>query len=389
MTKSAPHIVPGRISVIIPCYNYARYLGDAIDSVLRQQGMDLEIIVVDDGSTDDTAGVSRRYGDTATYIYQENQGLSAARNTGLANCTGEFVLFLDADDLLGKKTLQSQLNYLRSHPDASIVVCNNWFFHQIDSDGKPETDGSWRMFRRHLDVHLCFFNVAPPHAYFCRRSAVLQIGEFVSGIDTCADYDFWLRAAALGYVPQGNPRCRVYYRRHADSMSWNQARQSVVDAEMHHRLVRLLGDHPNFPNGYRLEGFMACAAGILVTAERLLNFGVPGTQDLIDLAKVILREALPAAEKHGRPNSRILFKLNYTRILYSLTRTKLRDLSRKDELLNLINQILFFVGSPLNSGKGQIELMLSSIFGSRAYAHERKRMRELLKSMHAKRLQWS
>src|SRR5438045_4325502 len=89
----------GLVSVVIPNYNYARYVGDAVDSVLGQTYADLEVIVVDDGSTDASRDVLLSYGDSVKTISQQNQGVSAARNNGVAASRGEFVAFLDADDL--------------------------------------------------------------------------------------------------------------------------------------------------------------------------------------------------------------------------------------------------------------------------------------------------
>ena len=90
--------LPGRISVIIPTYNYAHFLIDAVQSVLSQPVTDLEVIVVDDGSTDDTVVVLNLFKSRINYIHQDNCGLSAARNTGIAASTGEYIEFLDADD---------------------------------------------------------------------------------------------------------------------------------------------------------------------------------------------------------------------------------------------------------------------------------------------------
>src|ERR687890_856397 len=92
-------VVAGLVSVVIPCYNQAHFLGEAIESVLAQSYPRFEIIVVDDGSTDDTSKVAARH-PGGRYVYQNNQGVSAARNSGLARSEGEYVVFLDADDRL-------------------------------------------------------------------------------------------------------------------------------------------------------------------------------------------------------------------------------------------------------------------------------------------------
>ncbi len=86
------------VSIIIPCFNYGRYLRDAIESVISQGYPHKEIIVVDDGSSDETKQIAEKYQDVK-YVYQDNQGLSAARNTGIKNSRGDFLVFLDADDL--------------------------------------------------------------------------------------------------------------------------------------------------------------------------------------------------------------------------------------------------------------------------------------------------
>ena len=113
------------ISVIIPTYNYGRFLPDAVKSVLGQKkdGLAVEIIVVDDGSTDDTADVAQRLGSSIQYIYQENQGLSAARNAGIRAAHGDYLVFLDADDLLTSGTLASHLDNFAVHPELDVSVC--------------------------------------------------------------------------------------------------------------------------------------------------------------------------------------------------------------------------------------------------------------------------
>src|SRR5688572_26287098 len=99
---------PARISVVIPCYNHGKYLGRAIQSVLDQHYDDIEIIVVDDGSVDETKSETAKFSNVK-YIYQQNQGLSAARNTGIAASTGNYLVFLDADDWLAENAFNINL----------------------------------------------------------------------------------------------------------------------------------------------------------------------------------------------------------------------------------------------------------------------------------------
>src|SRR5918995_6377717 len=108
------------VSVVIPCYNQAHFLGEAIVSVLAQSYPRFEIIVVDDGSTDDTPEVAARY-PGVRYVYQNNQGVSAARNSGLARSEGEYVVFLDADDRLLPEALETGLKCLKTHSGCAFA----------------------------------------------------------------------------------------------------------------------------------------------------------------------------------------------------------------------------------------------------------------------------
>lgn len=114
--------VAGRVSIVIPTYNYGHYVGDAINSCLRQTYPDLEIIVIDDGSTDNTRCVCEGFGDKIVYIYQKNSGPSAARNAGIARSTGEFLTFLDSDDMLTPESIRLRVDILRKDPSLTMAV---------------------------------------------------------------------------------------------------------------------------------------------------------------------------------------------------------------------------------------------------------------------------
>jgi glycosyltransferase involved in cell wall biosynthesis len=114
------------VTVVIPNYNYARFLPAAIDSVLAQTFTDLEVLVVDDGSTDDSLEVLRSYGDRIRWIVQKNAGQSAARNRGLAESRGRFIALLDADDVWLPTKLERQMALFENRPDVGIVYCGFW-----------------------------------------------------------------------------------------------------------------------------------------------------------------------------------------------------------------------------------------------------------------------
>ena len=112
---------PASVSVVIPTYNSGQYLPEALESVLAQTVPPLEIIVVDDGSTDDTADRLHPYLNLITYKFQTNSGVSAARNAGLQLAKGDYVAFLDADDVWHPRKLEFQMGILTSHPDLGLL----------------------------------------------------------------------------------------------------------------------------------------------------------------------------------------------------------------------------------------------------------------------------
>jgi glycosyltransferase involved in cell wall biosynthesis len=120
-SRTGADIVAGRISVIIPVYNGERYITQAIDSVLAQGHPDLEVVVVDDGSTDGTAALVRAYRGRVVYVFQHNAGSSVARNNGCRLATGEFLAFLDADDLWVEDKLARQLQSFAGDPSLDLV----------------------------------------------------------------------------------------------------------------------------------------------------------------------------------------------------------------------------------------------------------------------------
>lgn len=122
-----------RVSVLIPAYNCSKYIGPAIESALAQTFRDFEIIVVDDGSEDETASVVKQY-DSVRYVYQEHAGVSTARNRALKEAKAELVTFLDADDLMLPDKIEKQLIYLEEHPDCEIVFCRCRNFTELKAE---------------------------------------------------------------------------------------------------------------------------------------------------------------------------------------------------------------------------------------------------------------
>jgi GT2 family glycosyltransferase len=258
----------GIVSIIIPAYNYARYLPDTLDSVLAQEiAAALDVIVVDDGSTDTTPEVLARYAGRVRTIRQENRGLSAARNRGLEEARGDTLLFLDADDLLAPGALAGQRAFLEGRPDCQVAVCPSAFFSETSERGPVET-GRWNLFAEDLDIHLCHYNIAPPHAFLARREAVGGL-RFDEGLGACEDHWFWLGLLAAGATFRANPDALVFYRRHTASMSANTGRQQRHDALMHGRVFELLRQRREALRPQLGLRFLACCAAALWTLQRI------------------------------------------------------------------------------------------------------------------------
>jgi glycosyltransferase involved in cell wall biosynthesis len=183
--------VKGLVSVIIPNYNHADYLPAAIDSILNQDYADYEIIVVDDGSKDHSQAVGKRYEGQIQYIYQDNQGLSAARNTGLNAARGEFIALLDADDMYEPNFMSHLLAALKSNPDADGIICGYQFV-----DDQNQTLPQWEsrdiaatdLYRILLDG-----NFLVPESIIVRRKCYEAVGGFDVSLRACEDWDMWLR----------------------------------------------------------------------------------------------------------------------------------------------------------------------------------------------------
>jgi glycosyltransferase involved in cell wall biosynthesis len=177
------------ISVIIPCYNQARFLGEAIESVLAQTVRDFEILVVNDGSTDDTAAIAGHYG--VRCIFQRNQGPSAARNQALDLVTGRFVVFLDADDRLLPHAFETGLRAFSEHPDCAFVAGRCIIF---GPDG-PLTDLRYDpvVERDHYRCLLKNNFIWMPAVAMFRAVTLRSVGGFTPALTAGEDYDLYLR----------------------------------------------------------------------------------------------------------------------------------------------------------------------------------------------------
>jgi glycosyltransferase involved in cell wall biosynthesis len=375
---------PERVSVIIPTYNYSQFITEAVESALQQNIDDLELIIVDDGSTDDTRDKCRPYADRINYIFQKNAGLSAARNTGISNSTGEFIQFLDSDDILGPDSVALQVEYLKDHPEANVVVCRNTLFTKTEN-GLPKPTGTWRLFQNDLDVHLCHFNIAPPHAFLFRRDAIIQTGWFDPGLKACEDHDFWIRAATKGFIPCYNPSAFVYYRKHHRNMSANFVNQHLHGVILHRRISTLFDKHPEFPVNRRLEGLLAMTAGAILIVDRINDHGLDGSRDLIDLAINRIHEAEEIAAS-GKYHWNMLIKMYSCKILNTLSLPSFRTSLFAKDITKGLWKIHHYIKAPTSKTGFVTELFKTIIGGPPHLSTERRVLASLLARYFVNRL---
>jgi glycosyltransferase involved in cell wall biosynthesis len=187
------------VSVIIPTYNRSRFLSETLDSVLNQTYKDTEIIVVDDGSTDGTAQLVRKYARRIRYIYQKRSERSSARNRGVRESCGEYVAFLDSDDLWLPEKIERQVKVLNEKREIGVVYTDVQF---IDECGRAyEGTICWAALqrkRRSLYEDLMTRNVISGSAssVLLRRECLETAGPFDEGMNACEDLDLWRRLAA-------------------------------------------------------------------------------------------------------------------------------------------------------------------------------------------------
>jgi amino acid adenylation domain-containing protein len=215
------------VSVVIPAYNSSRFLPAAIESVLIQTYPEIEIVVVDDGSTDDTKAVCDRY-PTVKYIYQSNQGLSGARNTGIGVSQGAHLIFLDSDDCLLPDAVEIGVNSLNAHPEAGFVF-GNYLFQVMNPDGSYTTQ---KLFDEPPKVASYATILAAQHHIQCaavmfRRVAIDAVGGFESNLIVMEDLNLYLRVART-FPIYFHDRVVSEYRYHGGNISSQPAKMLMI-----------------------------------------------------------------------------------------------------------------------------------------------------------------
>lgn len=199
------------VSIVIPCYNHAEFLAEAIESALAQDHRPLEVIVIDDGSTDNAAEVAQSYGDKITYIRQDNQGLAGARNAGLARAKGDYLIFLDADDHLEPSYASETTRLLEQDPSLTFAYTQMRLFGSEEGvTSHPDYDLVRLKRGNYINATAAFRRSAFDHASFDP--------DFRGGWE---DWDFFLTLAEQGKRGKLLDKPLLNYRKHASGSMTN------------------------------------------------------------------------------------------------------------------------------------------------------------------------
>lgn len=223
------------LSVIITTYNHAHYLPQSISSVLQQDYQNIEVIVVDDGSTDNTKAVVSQYPEVK-YVYQTNQGLSAARNTGIDHSKGDYLVFLDADDWFLEGAFTQSVAVLEAHPQAAFIYGGHIKVNEKNEvfSAREKQDITEEHYR-----YLLHYNFIAMHATVFYRRWVFSNLQYDTSLKACEDYDMYLKITRHHPVVYHNYLVAAY-RKHSESMSGNIPLMIKTGQEVMRRQLPLL-----------------------------------------------------------------------------------------------------------------------------------------------------
>jgi len=205
-----------RVSVVIPLFNAERFIRETLDSVFCQTYRDFEVIVVDDGSTDRSPTMVQTYGRDIRYVRQENLDVAAARNTGIRVSQGEFIAFLDQDDVWAPQKLERQVSVFEEMPDSHVVFCDmvRWYGGENTRHEKWRHRYNRRAVRGDMAKALLLRCSFQPSTVMVARACFEKGGYFDESLRVSSDWDMWLRLACLNYRFRYIEEVLCFYRDH-------------------------------------------------------------------------------------------------------------------------------------------------------------------------------
>jgi len=266
-------------SVIIPTYNRIGFLKQAVRSVLDQTYRDYELIVVDDGSTDNTPSLVKSFGNCFSYVRQEHAGVSRARNTGIRHARAPFIAFLDSDDIWLPEKLQEGYRYICDHPEIAIHQTEEIWMRRgkrVNPMKKHQKRGGMIFIE---SLHQCMVS---PSSVIMRRELFERFGLFDELLPACEDYELWLRITPeepVGLIPRP---LLVKHGGHRDQLSrryWGMDRFRI------YAIIKLLQSEISLPGDYARE-----ARTVALTKSSILYEGAlkRGRTDFADAMRAVI-----------------------------------------------------------------------------------------------------
>lgn len=300
-----------KISVITPCFNCGDYLQGTIESVVEQTYPVFEHIIVNDGSTDNSLGIAERYIQHVTIVSKPNGGISSARNLGLDRIRGDYVLFLDSDDLLYPNALENMAHAALEAPGSIITMGVNYF---IDT---PQNIVRTNMAAvDELLPTILIQNFLPPHCWLVPRGIANQVGHFDTDLRYLEDWDYWVRASLLGANLKNCDFVGGLYRVHAASVTRtaNMKIWYICQAKIIHKAVQHALLSHRFSQVYGDTLFWSAATAIRACRKNGNSWGALEMNMLASAMDGLLDKFEPSS-KHARFAKR-LGMLNTCRLDY-------------------------------------------------------------------------
>jgi glycosyltransferase involved in cell wall biosynthesis len=272
-----------KISVITPCYNGAAYLRDTIESVLNQTFPPFEYLIVNDGSTDNSLEIAASFADRVSIVSKPNGGLCSARNFGLERTSGDYILFLDADDLLYPQALEQLARGALNSP-ASIQMMGATYFRDTPRNAVRTRMPDFEQFLPEILVR----NLVPPLCWLVPREVANRVGYFDTGLRYLEDWDYWVRAALAGAALHNCHFVGALYRVHAASMTrtadqrvWYLCQATIVRKMVEHAV-----EFPAFTREYGDVVFWSAATALRACRKSGSTWNDP---ELVRLTRLVDR----------------------------------------------------------------------------------------------------
>lgn len=239
------------VSIIIPCYNYGHLLPYTLDSIFKQTYLNWEAVIIDDGSNDNTKEIAFEYirkDNRFKYIYQRNSGPSSARNTGITAVSGEFIIFLDADDLISEEKIKAHMDHFTTSEKIDISYSSAVYFDPINpnkfykrsslrhEEWMPKITGNGYLVLKELIKG----NIMPVSSPCIRRCVIDQVKEFNSDLKSMEDWEYWLRCAQAGFKFSylQNNECSTLIRVQKNSLSKNIVRMADYEIDIRNNFFK-------------------------------------------------------------------------------------------------------------------------------------------------------